>query len=122
VVVIAGPQKDILEKVPVKAYSDFFVFGAKIAEVEERFAAGELIANLRFVQEKGLWAVNQLRDEELTDPLFPRPVPHPVAKNKLEALSWNVKHNMWHCGQIGMLARVFGKPFDFKLKELTKKQ
>ncbi len=122
VAVITGPQKDILEKVPVKAYSEFFVFGDKIAEVDERFPATELRTHLRFIQEKGLWAIDQLRDDELTDPLFPRPVPHPVAKNKLEALSWNIKHNMWHCGQIGMLARAFGLPFDFKLRELTGKQ
>lgn len=121
VAVIVGPQQDILEKVPVKVYSEFFVFGDRMADIDERFPAGALSTNLRFMQEKGLWAVDRLPDDELTDPLFPRPAPHPVAKNKLEALSWNTKHNMWHCGQIGMLARAFGQPFDFKLKELRKK-
>ncbi|CAA9308501.1 MAG: hypothetical protein AVDCRST_MAG56-6025 [uncultured Cytophagales bacterium] len=121
VVVIAGPQPDLLEKLPVKAYSPYFVFGDKIGEVDERFTVEELRASLRLVQEKGLWAIGQLADGDLAGPLFPRPVPHPVATNKQEALSWNVKHNMWHCGQIGMVARAVGHPFDFKLKELTRK-
>jgi uncharacterized damage-inducible protein DinB len=121
VVVIAGPQKDVMEKVPVKLYSEYFVFGDRIGEVDARFTPGELQTNLRVVQEKGLWAIGQLADDELTGPLFPRPVPHPVATNKVEAISWNVKHNLWHCGQIGMLARAVGHPFDFKLRELTRK-
>jgi uncharacterized damage-inducible protein DinB len=100
----------------VKLYAEYFVSGDRIGEVDARFTPRELRASLRVVQEKGLWAIGQL-----AGPLFPRPVPHPVATTKAEAISWNVKHNMWHCGQIGMLARAVGHPFDFKLKDLTRK-
>jgi hypothetical protein len=122
VVVIAGPQKDLLEKVPVKMYSEYFVFGDRIGEVDAQFTPEELRTSLGVVQEKTLWAIGQLAADELGSPLFPRPVPHPVATTKAEAISWNVKHNMWHCGQIGMLARAVGHPFDFKLKELMRKR
>jgi hypothetical protein len=121
VVVIAGPQKDLLAQVPVKMYSEYFVFGDKIGEVDAQFTAEGLRTHLRIVQEKSLWAIGQLAADELAGPLFPRPVPHPVATTKAEAISWNVKHNMWHCGQMGMLARAVGHPFDFKLKDLMRK-
>ncbi len=121
VVVIAGPQKDLLAQVPVKVYSEYFVFGDRIGEVDAQFTAEGLRTHLRIVQEKGLWAISQLAADDLTGPLFPRPVPHPVATTKAEALSWNVKHNMWHCGQMGMLARAVGHPFDFKLKDQMRK-
>ena len=69
VVVIAGPQPDLLEKVPVKAYSPYFVFGDKLGEVDERFTVEALRASLRLVQEKGLWAIGQLADGDLAGPL-----------------------------------------------------
>ncbi len=121
VMVIAGPQKDLLAQVPVKMYSEYFVFGDRIGEVDARFTPAQLRTSLRLVQEKALWTIGQLANDELAGPLFPRPVPHPVATTKAGAISWNVKHNMWHCGQIGMLARAMGHPFDFKLKDLTRK-
>jgi uncharacterized damage-inducible protein DinB len=102
-------------------YSEYFVFGDKIGEVDARFTAEALRTHLRIMQEKGLWAIRQLAADELTGPLFPRPAPHPVATTKVEALSWNIKHNLWHCGQMGVLARAVGHPFDFKLRDLVRK-
>jgi hypothetical protein len=54
VMVIAGPQKDLLEKVPVKMYSEYLVFGDKIGEVDAQFTPAELRNSLRVVQDKGL--------------------------------------------------------------------
>jgi len=40
---------------------------------------------------------------------------HPVAKTKFEAISWNIKHTMWHCGQIACIKRLIHGGFDFGL-------
>jgi len=43
------------------------------------------------------------------------PKPHPFVTTKENAISWNVKHTMWHCGQIAMLKRVIDKALDFDM-------
>ncbi len=48
--------------------------------------------------------------------LEPTPVAHPVAKTKFEAIDWNIKHTMYHCGQIGILRRIVDKRYDFGLR------
>jgi len=40
---------------------------------------------------------------------------HPIAKNNFEALDGNIKHTLWHCGQLGILKRVLNERFDFGL-------
>jgi len=118
ILVLVGPQKELLDQVPLKRYNQFFVFGDRIGEVDGTFSVAELKMNLRLVQQKAAAVLEALPDETLREPLFPRPVPHPVATNKVEALSWNIKHTMWHGGQIGILSRLLGHPFDFKLREM----
>lgn len=115
--VIRGPQKDLLEKVPMMRYSSFFAFGDNIDLVQEAHVSIPLLKDhLQLVQEKTIEIIESLQPEELTAALEPAPIPHPIAKNKLEALSWNIKHTMWHCGQIGSLMRKLHKPYDFKLQ------
>ena len=41
---------------------------------------------------------------------------HPVAKAKLDVLDWNIKHTMWHCGQLGILVMIAGERFNFDLR------
>ncbi|WP_439557278.1 hypothetical protein [Dyadobacter sp.] len=53
---------------------------------------------------------------ELNNPLEPTPTPHPIATTKFEAIDWNIKHTMYHCGQIGMISRVVEKRYDFGLR------
>jgi len=43
-------------------------------------------------------------------------VHHPLAKTKFDALDWNVKHTMWHCGQLGILVRIAGERFNFGMR------
>lgn len=49
-------------------------------------------------------------------PLEPGAPEHPVATNKQEAISWNIKHTMWHCGQMAILKRVINSRIGFGLK------
>ncbi len=62
--------------------------------------------------------IKSLSDQDLESELSPTEVPHPVAKNKFEAIDWNIKHTMWHCGQIGILKRIIDERFDFGLKKV----
>jgi hypothetical protein len=56
-----------------------------------------------------------LTESDLESELEKTDTPHPIAKNKYEALDWNIKHTMWHCGQLGILKRIIDKRFDFGL-------
>lgn len=57
-----------------------------------------------------------MKESDLEQPLEPFIIEHPVAKTKQEAIDWNIKHTMWHCGQIGLLKRFLVKRHDFGLK------
>lgn len=38
--------------------------------------------------------------------------PHPIAITKFEALDWNIKHELWHCGQIAIINRVVDQRYE----------
>lgn len=65
---------------------------------------------------KSIEIIKSLSPGDLQSELEPSPVSHPIAKNKFEALDWNIKHTMWHCGQLGVL-RVVHERYDFGLKK-----
>ena len=66
------------------------------------------------IEVKSLSIISGMTEESLKEELFDLGFPHPVASTKWEAIDWNVKHYMYHCGQIGMLRRALGVPFDFR--------
>jgi uncharacterized damage-inducible protein DinB len=69
---------------------------------------------LSFVNEIARNVLQELKEEDLGKPLEPSRMPHPVAKTKYEALTWNFRHEMWHCGQIAMIRRGLNMQFDFR--------
>lgn len=116
VMVIKGHQMDILQQVPLKLYSDLFTSG-KPRESAGKVSGGELLRHLRLMEQKSLDIIEALEEKDLQSPLEPTPIPHPVARTRFEAIDWNIKHTMYHCGQIGILTRVLGQPFDFGLRK-----
>jgi uncharacterized damage-inducible protein DinB len=68
------------------------------------------------MQQKSLAVLTTLLDSELDNALEPTPTPHPIATTKREAIDWNIKHTMYHCGQIGLIKRVVDKRHDFGLR------
>jgi len=116
ILVIKGHQKDILEKVPLAEYSDLFTFKISPKETIGKKNPEELLTDLNIVEKKSIEIIKSLSPEELKSKLEPARVEHPVAKNKFEALDWNIKHTMWHCGQLAILKRVVNQRFDFGLK------
>jgi|SRR6188768_26273 len=72
--------------------------------------------HLTMIQKRSTEVVDSLCLDDLQSSLHPTEIPHPIAKNKFEALDWNIKHTMWHCGQLGILMRIGGERFDFGLR------
>ena len=65
--------------------------------------------NLTIMQKRSIEVIDSLRVEDLDCALHSTEVQHPMAKMKLEAMDWNIKHTMWHCGQWGILVRITGE-------------
>ena len=115
IMVIRGHQMDILQKLPIKDYSDLFTASAPIFSVGKTDSL-KLLQDLKIMQQKSMDVLAALSDSELHSPLEPTPIPHPIATTKSEAIDWNIKHTMYHCGQIGMLRRIVDQRYDFGLK------
>lgn len=115
IMVVAGHQKDILQRIPLREYDGLFTDGSPhdaIKKVDPQV----LFDHLKLMQQKSVEVINDLSEDDLGRDLMPSPTQHPIAKNKLEAIDWNIKHTMWHCGQIGMIKRVVDQRFNFGLK------
>ena len=116
IMVIAGHQMDILQKVPLKVYDELFT-NASPKNAVGKTNPKELQNQLHIVQKKSIDIIKLLSENDLESKLEPTPTPHPIAKTKHEALDWNIKHTMYHCGQLGILKRIIDKRFDFGLRK-----
>ena len=116
IMVIKGHQMDIIKRIPMKEYDEYFTNSSPDLAIG-KVDSNTLFEQLDFIQKSSLALIQNLKSEDLYRPLEPSPVPHPIAKNKLEALDWNVKHTMYHCGQIGILKRIVAERHDFGLRK-----
>lgn len=116
IMVITGHQKAISQSVPLREYSELFTNAAPKNAVGKADPT-ELQKQLILLEQKSIESIQSLSENDLTRPLEPTRIPHPIAKNKYEALDWNIKHTMWHCGQLGILKRVVDKRFNFGLRK-----
>jgi uncharacterized damage-inducible protein DinB len=74
---------------------------------------------LLFSQQKVIDTIDTLTSDDLTqDVLQPVKQKHPVAETKLEAVSWNIKHTMWHCGQIASIKRLIHGGYDYGIPKI----
>lgn len=115
VMVIVGHQMDILQQIPMKDYSALF-HNTSAQQCAGKTKPQELMSHLQLMEQKSISIIKALIQEDLENPLVPTPMPHPIAKTKFEAIDWNIKHTMWHCGQIGILKRIVHERYDFGLK------
>ncbi len=116
VMVIVGHQMDILQKIPIKEYNALFTNAAPHIAMGKTNPE-QLQNHLMLMQQKSVEIIQSLSPQDLDAPLEPTQVPHPIAKTKYEALDWNIKHTMWHCGQLGILKRIIHERIDFGLKK-----
>nr|WKN37432.1 DinB family protein [Tunicatimonas sp. TK19036] len=114
IMVIRGHQMDLLQKIPVQEYDSYFTVAEPVQSVGKTNPE-TLESHLALMQEKSLEVIRSLSVAELDDALEPTKTPHPIAKTKYEALDWNIKHTMWHCGQLGIIKRALHGRYDFGL-------
>ena len=116
---IRGHQMGLLKQMPMKDYSEYFDTSSP-SKLPTDIHSKELFDHLVLVQGASLKMINTLTEAELTHPLVPTQTPHPIAKTKYEAIDWNIKHSMWHVGQIAILLRVLEERYDFgRIEENT---
>lgn len=115
IMVISGHQPDILQKIPLREYDTFFT-DASPELSQGKFAPEILHEQLMVMEQKSMSIIGSLSTEDLDSPLHPSPIKNPMADTKFEALDWNIKHTLWHCGQIGMLKRIVHERYNFGLK------
>ncbi|MBO9203479.1 MULTISPECIES: DinB family protein [Niastella] len=114
IMVIVGHQKEVLQQVSLKEYGQLFTTAAPV-NAKGKFNPEQLSDHLLFMQQRSLEVIQSLSPADLEAALEPVQPAHPIAKNKGEALEWNIQHTLWHCGQISMLKRVVDKRLDFGL-------
>lgn len=115
ILVVAGHQMDVVSKIPLKEYNELYTL-APAANSAGKVNPNSLREHLNLVQQKSIEVIQSLKSEDLEQALIPTPITHPIAKTKFEALDWNIKHSMYHCGQLGILKRVLDQRFDFGLR------
>jgi len=115
IMVTVGHQMDILQQIPIKDYSQLF-HNTFAHQSVGKTKAKDLKKHLKLMEQKSISVIQSLSLDELEKPLVPTPMPHPIAKTKFEAIDWNIKHTMWHCGQLGILKRIVDERYDFGLR------
>ncbi len=117
ILVIKGHQEDVLKQLSLQKYLELYTFNSSPKKVVGKISPKELRNHLDIVEKKSIEVLNSLSQKDLTSDLVPGKVEHPVAKTKFEAIDWNIKHTMWHCGQIASLNRIVHKSYGFELKK-----
>ena len=116
VMVIVGHLKEVFPVVPLQQYDKLFT-NAEPKDSIGKTNPQELQEHLFFIQQKSIAVIRSLNEADLDQPLVISPTPHPIATTKLEAIDWNIKHTMYHCGQLGIIKRVIDQRYDFGLRK-----
>lgn len=103
------------ETIPMRKYDRLFTTSSPKKHWEKQ-SPEALRNNLTIMQKRSIEVFDSLRAENLDCALYSTDVQHSMAKTKFDALDWNIKHAMWHCGQLGILVRIAGERFNFGLR------
>ncbi len=115
IAVVTGFNKKVAEHIPLRKYSEQFTIGTKVSDDWEfKPTPSEFLKDLDFVHNVAIEDMKTLSEYDLNSKLEPTKFPHPTAEIKHEALSWNYMHEMYHCGQIGILKRELGHPTNWR--------
>jgi hypothetical protein len=110
IAVITGPNLALFNDVPLKDYFPIYSMFTKSVHNELKPSPDKLFMELDIVNKYADKQLDTLTDADLDAELEPTRFPHPIAKTKYEALTWNFRHEMWHLGQISTLKRILGHP------------
>lgn len=114
-----GHIPDIIGQLNLRQHTEMCGFDTLAANMVGKTDPGQLRKDLDYMQKQSLGVIKSLSCTDLRDEVEPTKMPHPVAKTKFEAIDWNIKHTMWHCGQIATLKRMVDRPYDFGLRKPT---
>lgn len=112
-----GHIPELIEKLNLRRYTKLCGYDTGPKDMVGTMDSKELREHLLLMQDKSLEIIESLATNDLWEPVKPTKVQHPVAKTKFEAIDWNIKHTMWHCGQIATLKRMVDTPHDFGVKK-----
>ena len=116
ILVVTGFDEEITQKIDLKAHNHWYGYDSVPADQVGQNDPDILREQLHFMQHKVIKNVSNLTLKDLESKVEqPIKQKHPVAITKLDAVSWNIKHTMWHCGQIATLKRVLHGGYDFGL-------
>ncbi|TMM53346.1 DinB family protein [Maribacter algarum] len=116
ILVVSGFDEEIMQKIDLKTHNQMYGYESVPKELIGKCEPKLLREQLHFMQHKVIQNVSMLTMEDLESRVEqPIKQEHPVAKIKLDAVSWNIKHTMWHCGQIASIKRLIHGGFDFGL-------
>lgn len=120
ILVIKGFDEEIRKKIDLRALNMSFGHGSEPKGVIGNTDPKLLKEQLLFSQEKVISTIGALPSKDL-EQVVEQPVPqkHPVAETKLEAISWNIKHTMWHCGQIASIKRLIHGGYDYGIPKVN---
>lgn len=111
-----GHLPELIEQLNLRLYTKLCGYDTHAKEMAGTWTPAQLTSDLQTMQDTSLEVINSLSIPSLWQPIEPLKVPHPVAKTKFEAIDWNVKHTMWHCGQMATLKRLVDQPYDYGLQ------
>ena len=112
-----GHIPEIIEKLNIRQYTKMCTFATLPENMVGKTDPERLKEHLEFMQKESLSVIKSLSQKDLKDKIEPIKTPHPIAKTKFEAIDWNIKHTMWHCGQIATIRRIVDKAYDYGLKK-----
>lgn len=116
ILVIKGFDKEVIQKLDIREYSQKFGYDSTPTEHIESSNVKTLREELQFMHTKVIDTISGLTLTDLENNVEePFKQKHPVATTKFDAVSWNIKHTMWHCGQVATLKRLINGGYDFGL-------
>jgi hypothetical protein len=110
IAVITGPNLVLFNDVPLKDYFPIYSMFTKSVINELKPSPEKLLMELDIVNKYANRQLETLNDADLDKELESTKFPHPIAKTKYDALTWNFRHEMWHLGQISTIKRILGYP------------
>ena len=112
-----GHISELIDKLNLRQYTEICGYDTFAKDMVGKTNPKQLKEHLEYMQGQSLGVIKSLSENDLRKAVKPTKVPHPVAKTKFEAIDWNIKHTMWHCGQIATLKRIVDHPYDYGLKK-----
>ncbi|PRX53680.1 DinB family protein [Flagellimonas meridianipacifica] len=113
VMTTVGHIPEVIEKLNLRLYTEMCNYDTLAKDMVGKTNPKQLTEHLEYMQLRSLKVIESLSDNDLKKAVKPTKVPHPIAKTIFDTIDWNIKHTMWHCGQIATIRRIVDSSFDF---------